>query len=107
VPIIPYFLVVGTSLLGVLVWIDANYKTGPSPITTTQVVGLPQPYKPPRRVVEMSASVISEAKVEPKIDAAKATKVAHKKKPHIKVVRSPQPREEVAQYRMNRDLAGL
>jgi hypothetical protein len=105
VPIISYFLVVGASLLGLLFWIDANYAAGLSPIKTTQTAGLPQPYKSPTRVVEvLPVPVVSEAKIEAKIDAAKPTKIAHRQKPRIKIVRNPEPTEQVAQYRMRREV---
>jgi hypothetical protein len=46
-PILSYFAVIGAGLLAALVWFGNTIEPSGAPIATTQMVGLPQPYKTP------------------------------------------------------------
>jgi len=46
-PIFSYFLVTGTVLAGLLIWLGGETQSNDSALKTSQVVGLPKPFKPP------------------------------------------------------------
>jgi len=45
-PIFSYFLVIGTVLAGLLVWLGGETQSNDAALKTSQVVGLPKPFKP-------------------------------------------------------------
>jgi hypothetical protein len=46
-PVLSYFLVAGTSLIGLLFWASNRLDPNSVPIKTSQTVGLPAPFKAP------------------------------------------------------------
>jgi len=44
-PLFSYFTVVGTVLLGLLVWLGTEIEPNNSPLRTSQIVGVPKPFK--------------------------------------------------------------
>ena len=44
-PILSYFIVAGTALVGLLFWVSNGLDPNSSPIKTSQTVGLPEPFK--------------------------------------------------------------
>src|SRR5262245_35654059 len=46
-PIFSYFLVMGTVLAGLIIWLGSETQSNDSALKTSQVVGLPKPFKPP------------------------------------------------------------
>jgi hypothetical protein len=104
VPIISYFLVIGASLVGFLFLIDANLKTGPSPIRTSQVSGMPAPFKAPPRILEAPVPAYSVPNFKPKVVKVQPTQAFAKvlerpQKRRVRiVVRVTEPRARIAQY---------
>jgi len=46
-PIFSYFIVVGTALVGLMIWVGNETEPSGSPVKTSQIVGLPKPFKAP------------------------------------------------------------
>ena len=44
-PILSYFIVAGTALVGLLLWVSNGLDPNSSPIKTSQTVGVPEPFK--------------------------------------------------------------
>lgn len=44
-PILSYFVVAGTALVGLLFWVSDGLNPNISPIKTSQTVGVPEPFK--------------------------------------------------------------
>lgn len=44
-PILSYFIVAGTALVGLLFWVSNGLDPNSSPIKTSQTVGVPEPFK--------------------------------------------------------------
>ena len=44
-PLLHYFVVVGSVLVGLLFWISNEIEPNSSPLKTSQVVGVPRPFK--------------------------------------------------------------
>jgi hypothetical protein len=47
-PLLRYFMVVGSVLVGLLFWVSNESEPNSSPIKTSQVVGVPRPFKATR-----------------------------------------------------------
>ena len=89
-PILSYFLIVGSVLTGLLFYADSVMVPVSLPFSTSQSIGLPEPYKAPVVVVEVPKPVIIAATVEPPLEA----------KGRLKKSVSISPRElSVSQYR--------
>lgn len=90
-PLFSYFLIVGSVLTGLLFYADSVMVPVSLPFSTSQSIGLPEPYKAPVVVVEVPKPVIIAATVEPPVEA---------KKSRLKKSVSISPRElSVSQYR--------
>jgi hypothetical protein len=82
-PIFSYFLVTGTVLAGLLVWLGGETRPSDSALKTSQAVGLPKPYKAlpdtsPYRVTGVNFAAGREAQ------AAKPAKAAEKPEIHVR-----------------------
>ena len=44
-PLLHYFVVVGSVLVGLLFWISNEIEPNSSPLKTSQVIGVPRPFK--------------------------------------------------------------
>jgi hypothetical protein len=82
-PIFSYFLVTGTVLAGLLVWLGGETRPSDSALKTSQAVGLPKPYKAlpdtsPYRVTGVNFAAGREAQ------AAKPAKAAEKPEVHVR-----------------------
>jgi hypothetical protein len=105
-PILSYFLIVGSVLTGLLYFADSVMVAGPLPFSTSQRVGLPEPYKAPAVVVEVPKPEIIAATVEPPVEAKKPVKAVRQHKPtrvarqhkSTRVVRRSVPQERYAAY---------
>ena len=96
-PILSYFLIVGSVLTGLLYFADSVMVAGPLPFSTSQRVGLPEPYKAPVVVVEVPKPEIIAATVEPPVEAKKSVKAVRQHK-STRVVRRSVPQERYAAY---------
>ena len=47
-PLLRYFMVVGSVLVGLLFWVSNESEPNSSPLKTSQVVGVPRPFKATR-----------------------------------------------------------
>jgi hypothetical protein len=107
-PLLRYFMVVGSVLIGLLFWVSNESEPNSSPIKTSQVVGVPRPFKatrpelmPDLTAVNFAAAstpasapdMTSQAEVDPAARAARAEAPPTKKR----VTRTQPPVE----YRQN------
>jgi hypothetical protein len=94
-PLLRYFMVVGSVLVGLLFWVSNESEPNSSPIKTSQVVGVPRPFKAtrPELMPDLTALNFARAKVDPAARAARAEAPPTKKR-----VTSTQPPVE---YRQN------
>jgi len=95
VPVLSYFLIVGSVLAGLLFYAESVIVPVSLPFSTSQSIGLPKPYKVPVVVVEVPKPVIIVATVEPPVEAKKPVKEVRKHKP-TRVVRQSVPQERYA-----------
>ena len=96
-PILSYFLIVGSVLTGLLFYADSVMVPVSLPFSTSQSIGLPKPYKVPVVVVEVPKPVIIATTVEPPVEAEKPVKEIRKHKP-TRVVRQSVPQERYGAY---------
>lgn len=59
-PILSYFLIVGTALFGVLTLVSNRIE--PKPLPVTQTIGLPPPYKAPPEAAPNTVNFASEGR---------------------------------------------
>ena len=96
-PVLSYFAVMGAGLLAVLVWFGNTIQPGGAPIATTQMVGLPQPYKaPPTPPPEATPALTLAMAPMPLARPAKAI-ASHQKTAKKVVVKAP-VRNRLAEY---------
>jgi hypothetical protein len=98
-PIFSYFAVAGTVLLGLLLWVSNEIEPGPPPIATSQVVGLPKPFKAPPDVPRNREAVLARADnpEPPAANIVKQVSATQKKKASRKVSKPP-AQNRVAEY---------
>ena len=96
-PVLSYFLIVGSVLTGLLFCADSVMVPVSLPFSVSQRVGLPESYKPPAVVVEVPKPAIIAATVESPVEAKKPVKAVRKHKP-TRVVRQSVPQERYAVY---------
>ena len=84
-PIFSYFLVVGTVLVALFIWSSKNFEPSGSPVATTQMVGLPQPFKAPPEPSSERSPVILASTVLPVARPAKQVVAPRKEKATKKV----------------------
>jgi len=101
VPVLSYFLIVGSVLTGLLFYADSVMVAGPLPFSTSQRIGLPEPYKAPVVVVEVPKPEIIAATVEAPVEAKKPVKAVREHKP-TRVVRQHKPTRVVRQHKPTR-----
>jgi hypothetical protein len=97
-PILSYFLVMGTLLIGVLLWISNVIEPEPSGIMTSQIVGLPKfKAEPESAHARVTAVNFAAEYARPTAKPAKTVEAARKPK---KIVRySPKPTwNQLAEY---------
>jgi hypothetical protein len=79
-PLFSYFTVVGTVLLGVLLWLGSDIEPNSTPIRTSQTVGVPRPFKagpePPQEMTNANFAAAHAAPTKPTkvVDAARKEK---------------------------------
>jgi hypothetical protein len=107
VPLVPYFLSVGSLLAALLFYANSMIVPAPLPFSVTQTSGLPTPYKPPIAVAaEVPKSPVVVAKVEPPAVSAKKTKVARKQK-SVHTAHRASPQQRYANYYAEREFGGM
>lgn len=80
-PVLQYFLVVGSVLTGLLFYTNSVMAPAALPFSVSQRLGLPEPYKTPVVVVEVPKPVIIAATVESPVESKKPLKEVRKHKP--------------------------
>ena len=95
-PLLSYFLVVGSVLAGLLFYAGDLVVPNPLPFSSSPQVGLPQPYRAPKALVEFSKPEIKTATVEPHIEVEGPIKAARSKPK--RVVRQVAPQDRYAAY---------
>jgi hypothetical protein len=82
-PIVSYFIVVGSALVGLLLWVgDAAVPTDTA-VKTSQTVGLPKPFKAPRDTSQLrptGANFAAERESPPVAKPAKTVEAPRKPK---------------------------
>jgi hypothetical protein len=81
VPVLLYFLIVGSALTGLLFFANSVMVPGPLPFSVSQTVGLPEFHNPPMIVIEKPKPVIIETTIATPIEAKKPVKAARKHQP--------------------------
>jgi len=80
-PIFLYFLIVGPLLAGLLFYADNVMVPVPLPISVSQRIGLPEPYKAPAFVAEVPKPEVIATPVKPPADVKKSIKVVREHRP--------------------------
>ncbi len=96
-PVLQYFLVVGSVLTGLLFYANSAMFPAPLPFSVSQKNGLPEPYKAPVVVAEVPKPVIMATTVVPPVEVKKSLKAIRKHKP-VQVVRQSVPQGRYAAY---------
>lgn len=76
-PIFSYFLVMGTVLAALIIWLGGETQSNDSALKTSQVVGLPKPFKPPPETAPYRITGVNFAAGR-EAPATKTTKAAEK-----------------------------
>ena len=100
-PLLSYFVVVGSVLLAAIVWLGDTLEPVPPPIAVSHTVGLPAPYKAPIEIAlapAIAEPVVAMAVPMPAARPAKAIKVAAVAPKQTKKVATPLPRSRLAEY---------
>jgi hypothetical protein len=82
-PIFSYFLVTGTVLAGLLVWIGGESQSSDSGLKTSQAVGLPKPFKAPPDTSPYGVTGVNFAAGR-EAQAAKPAKTVEKPEVHVR-----------------------
>jgi hypothetical protein len=97
VPVLQYFLVVGSVLTGLILYANSAMVPNALPFSVSQMNGLPEPYKAPMIVAEVPNPVIVATTVEPSVEVKKPVKAVRKHKP-AQVARQSVPQGRYAAY---------
>ena len=79
-PVLQYFLVVGSGLIGLLFYANSVMAPAPLPFSVSQTIGLPEAYKAPVVLSEDPKPVIVATTVEPAVEVKKSIKAIRKHK---------------------------
>lgn len=98
-PIFSYFLVVGSVLTGLLVWLGDNRELESAPVKTSQTLGVPQPFKgKPESMRESTPASRAESMPDlSNVNFAAARSAAEREGPRekpAKVTTAPKPRQK-------------
>jgi hypothetical protein len=96
-PVLKYFLVVGTGLIGLLFYANSVMAPAPLPFSVSQKIGLPEAYKTPVIEAEDPKPVIVATTIDPPVQVKKSVKAIRKHKP-AQVVRQPVAQGHYAAY---------
>jgi len=104
-PILSYFIVVGSVLVGLLVWVGNEAEPTDAAVKTSQTVGLPKPFKAPRDTSQLRPTGVNFAAERESPPVAKPTKtVDAPRKPKV-LARHPYrtpPWNRLAEYPYDR-----
>ena len=95
-PIFSYFLIAGSALAGLVFYADRVIAPSPLPFSVSQQIGLPEPYKAPVEVVEVTHPAVIAATVEPPTEIKKSRVAVRPKCKAARVVRRSVPQERYA-----------
>ena len=103
-PILSYFVFIGAALVGLLFWLGDAIEPRALPFTSSQMVGLPKPYKAPPEYYSDKKPELAQSEAElPALQPTKPVKVAHKKKT-TKLAEKTLVRERHAEYPRNNEI---
>ena len=80
-PVLKYFLVLGSGLIGLLFYANSVMVPAPLPFSVSQKIGLPDAYKAPVVLAEDPKPVVVATTVEPAVEVKKPIKPIRKRKP--------------------------
>ena len=102
-PIFSYFVVVGVALLGLLIWLGDAMEPRALPFTSSQMVGLPKPYKAPPEYTSNRQPELALSDSEfPAPQSKRQVQAGHKKKT-TKIAEDTIGRERYAEYPHNNE----
>ena len=96
-PVLQYFLVVGSVLTGLLFYANSVMVPAPPPFSVSQRIGLPEPSIAPLVVAVVPKPEIVATTVEPPVEVKKSVKEIRKRKP-AQVVRQSVSQGRYAAY---------
>lgn len=96
-PVVQYFLIVGSVLTGLIFYANAVMVPAPLPFSVSQKNGLPEPYRAPVTAAEVPALVIIATTAEPPVEVKKPVKAVRQHRP-AQVVRQTVPQGRYAAY---------
>ena len=102
-PIFSYFVVVGVALLGLLIWLGDAMEPRALPFISSQMVGLPKPYKAPPEYASNRQPELALSDSElPATQSKRQVQAVHKKKT-TKIAEDTVGRERYAEYPHNNE----